>query len=64
MEPQVGEIWQHNDNSKYFLILETYEERSYTSDAIHKKWKFLHLNDGVMDGAFLQFFDTYCQKVA
>ncbi len=65
MEPQLGEIWHHNDNGRYFLITDKYEDRSWITDsAPMMKWSFIHLNDGLRDAAYIEFFNYHCQKVA
>jgi hypothetical protein len=65
MEPQLGEIWRIKDTDNHFIIVDTYDSFDYFGDQTAKqKWKFMHLNNGEMNGAFLLYFNLRCEKVA
>ena len=64
MEPQIGEIWRDNRKDRHYLIVGIENDPIMLERGIEMlRYSILRLDNGTIDGAWIQFFDTYCQKV-
>jgi hypothetical protein len=64
MEPQIGEIWRDNRKDRHYLIVDIENDPTMLERNISMlRYSILRLDNGTIDGAWIQFFDTYCQKV-
>lgn len=56
--PEIGDIWyRNNSNSRHYLILDT------EAEGIDGLYKFLVLETGSYDTAYLEHFNVYCKFV-